>query len=245
MRAVDLMLTLFSFETKIYEEHHIPVQCVGHPLADQIPLNPNQTQAREGLGLSKKSKVLAILPGSRQMELKELAPIFLQAARLCLNRMPQLVVITSMINPERREQFEKILKTISPHLSIKIFEGQSHEVMLAADVALLTSGTVTLEAMLLKRPMVVAYRGSPFHAFLAKRLVTIKYFALPNLIADRKIVPEFLQDEVTPERLTQAILKYFNDATLCDELTQTYLSLHQLLKQNASVKAAEYIFPHD
>lgn len=110
-RAVNLMLTLFPFETAIYKEHQIPVQCVGHPLADQIPLYPNQKQARETLGLSPGAKILAILPGSRQMELKELANIFIQTARLCLNRMPHLVVITSMINAARRAQFEVYLKT--------------------------------------------------------------------------------------------------------------------------------------
>ena len=240
-RAVNLMLTLFPFETAIYKEHQIPVQCVGHPLADQIPLYPNQKQARETLGLSPGAKILAILPGSRQMELKELANIFIQTARLCLNRMPHLVVITSMINAARRAQFEVYLKNAAPYLSIKIFEQQSQEVILASDVVLLASGTVTLEAMLLKRPMVVAYRLSRFHYFMVRCLVTIKYFSLPNLIAGRKIVPEFLQHDATPGNLSAAVLRYFNDAGLCCELAQTYLALHQLLKQDASTKAAEYI----
>ncbi|OGT21124.1 MAG: lipid-A-disaccharide synthase [Gammaproteobacteria bacterium RIFCSPHIGHO2_02_FULL_42_13] len=240
-RAVDLMLTLLPFETTIYKEHQVPVQYVGHPLADQIPLYSDQMQAREKLGLSKDAKILAILPGSRQMELKELANIFIQTARLCLNRMPHLVVVTSMINASRRAQFETYLKSAAPYLSIKIFDQQSQEVMLASDVVLLASGTVTLEAMLLKRPMVVAYRLSRFHYFIARCLITIKYFSLPNLIANRKIVPEFLQNDVTPSNLSAAVLHYFNDAGLCRELTQTYLVLHQLLKQDASMKAAEYI----
>lgn len=240
-RSVDLMLTLFPFEAEFYKKNHVPVKFVGHPFADQIPMHPDQQKVRKQFGISKDAKVLALLPGSREMELEYLAETFIRTASLCLSREPNLQIITAMFNEARKKQFEKILKETSPQLSVKIISGQSRDVMLSADVVLLTSGTATLEAMLLKRPMVVAYRTSKLMNFLVKLLVKVKYFALPNLIAGRKIISEFYQEEATPEILSAAIMDLLNNSKEKEELIQTYIVLHKTLKQNASQKAAKAI----
>ncbi|MBN1684080.1 MAG: lipid-A-disaccharide synthase [Gammaproteobacteria bacterium] len=247
-RAVDLMLTLFPFETEIYEQHNIPVKFVGHPLADQIPLKPDQKKARIKLGLPLDKKILAILPGSRAMELKNMAKIFIKTAQICAEQIPGLQIITAMPNKARLIQMQRIetgsdtpVSDPSSKSCIKIFLQQSHEVIAASDVVLLAAGTVTLEAMLLKRPMVVAYRLSPISYHILKRLVKLQTFSLPNLIAGEKLVPEFLQNEVRPEILAPAILKLFKEAGRDLSLQKRFTELHKLLKKNASQEAAEAI----
>jgi lipid-A-disaccharide synthase len=240
-RAVDLMLTLLPFEVDIYKKHKIPVQFVGHPLADQIPLETDQIAIRAQLNIAHGAKVLGILPGSRETELKYLAEPFILAAKKCRQQIPGLQIITSMINEKRKEQFKKILQKIDPDFSVKIFVNKSHEVMAAADTLLLASGTVTLEAMLLKRPMVVAYKMSRFHFFIAKLLIKIDYFSLPNLIANKKIVPEFLQQEATPQALAQTVLEQLQDQKKTKKLITEFTNLHKQIRQNASTKTAEYI----
>lgn len=240
-RAVNLMLTLFPFETTIYQEHNIPVKFVGHPLADKIPLHPDKQAARTKLNLPHDAKILAILPGSRKMELKHLAKQFIQAAKICLNANPNLKIITAMVNPQRRQQFSKILAKTMPDLPITIFDQQAQTVLAAADVALLTSGTITLEAMLLKTPMVVAYRMSKINLIVAALLIRIKYFSIPNLIANKKIVPEFLQMQATAKNLAAAILEQLNNHDTTKATLAEFTHLHQLLRKNASQQAANAI----
>jgi lipid-A-disaccharide synthase len=240
-RAVNLMLTLFPFETTIYQEHNIPVKFVGHPLADKIPLHPDKQTARAKLNLPHDAKILAILPGSRKMELKHLAKQFIQAAKICLSAKPNLKIITAMVNSQRRQQFSKILAKTMPDLPITIFDQQAQTVLAAADVALLTSGTITLEAMLLKTPMVVAYRMSKINLIVAALLIRIKYFSIPNLIANKKIVPEFLQMQATAKNLAAAILEQLNDRDTTKATLAEFTRLHQLLRKNASQQAANAI----
>lgn len=240
-RAVDLMLTLFPFELSIYQQHQIPAKFVGHPLADEIPLVTDTNLARQQLGLKTNVKILAIMPGSREVELKYLAKNFILTAQQCLRYDPQLIIITNMVNQQRNDEFRRHLFASAPLLPIKIFVGQAHQVMAAADYLLLTSGTVTLEAMLYKKPMVVAYRLSPIVFWLLKLLVKIKYFSLPNLIAQEELVPEFLQDKATPTNLAKALLDQMNHPEKIINLKNRFTELHKQLQCNAAEKAAEYI----
>lgn len=240
-RAVDLMLTLFPFETNIYKQHHIPVQCVGHPLADQMPLQPDRKAARQQLGLPESGKILALLPGSRRMEVKKLGKIFIETAKWCLKREPNLQIISTMVNERRHKQFDKIIRKISPDFSIQVFKGESRRVLEAADVALVASGTVTLEALLLKCPMVVAYRVSNLTYFIAKHLVKVPHISLPNLLAGKKLVPEFLQAQVSPPILGEAILDQLKDKQKRERLIEEFDRMHRDLKRDASHQAAEAI----
>jgi lipid-A-disaccharide synthase len=245
-RAVDLMLTLFPFEVGIYKEHNISVKCVGHTLADEIDPNlslekENFLMVRKKLGLQPDSKILALLPGSRAMELKHLAEVFLHAAKICVNAIPELKIITAMANTKRRKQFEEIIERVSPKLPITIYDGNAQEVILASDAVLLAGGTVALETLLLKRPMVVAYKMSRLNYLIGKALIKIDYFSLPNLIAGKRIVPEFLQKEVIPETLATNILQQLNDVSKKDELIAEFAKIHQKLRRDASKQAAEAV----
>lgn len=241
--STDLMLTLFPFEKKFYEEHNIPVSFVGHPLADLIPLDVDKTAARESLSLSSDAEVLALLPGSRSNELHYLSEPFIEAVRWLREHKPNLEVIVPLANKQRRQQFESVLKNIADAPLIRLVDGQSREVMAAADVVLLASGTAALEAMLLKRPMVVAYKLSPVTYWIAKRLVKVENVSLPNLLADEKLVPEFIQHEATPNKLGKAVLEYFQNPTAIENIHQRFNEIHQTLRQNASDKAADAILP--
>ncbi len=240
-RAVDLMLTLFPFETDIYKRHKIPVKFVGHPLADQIPLEIEDWKARKALGLPVEGKVLAIFPGSRAMEIKNLAERFIRTASFCVEQEPGLQIVTSMVNKKRRQQFEKILNKTAPSLPIKIFEDRTQTVMTASDVLLLASGSVTLEGLLFGRPMVVAYKMAKVTFQIMKRLVKVKHFALPNLIAGRAIVPEFIQNEVSPEVMGPILLGYLNHPDENTRLAAEFLEIHKMLQKDASKTAAKAI----
>lgn len=240
-RAVDLMLTLFPFETEIYEKNQVPVQFVGHPLADAIPLDYEQWRARKALKLPVEGKILAILPGSRKLELKNLAEQFIQTASWCRDHEPTLQIITAMVNKNRRRQFENILQRVAPDLPIQIYDEKSQTVIAASDVLLLASGTVTLEGLLFEKPMVVAYKMARMTFQVMKRLVKVKNFALPNLIAGRPIVPEFLQKEVSPIVMGPILLGYLNNPDQTGRLAAEFLEIHKLLKHNANESAARAI----
>lgn len=240
-KSVDLMLTLFPFEADFYQQHHVPVKFVGHPLANEIPLEVDQKAARKKLELDYNKKILAILPGSRKMEIKQMADIFIQTAQRCKKEESDLEIITAMFNEEKAEQFKTILKKVAPDFSVQIFVGNSREVMIAADVLLLAAGTVTLEAMLLKKPMVVAYHMAWLNYFIVKRLVRVNYFSLPNIIANKTLVPEYLQEETTPEILSDTVLKQLNNEKYKRYLKEEFLKLHQLLRKNADVEAAKAV----
>jgi lipid-A-disaccharide synthase len=238
--AVDLMLTLFPFESKYYEEQHIPVRYIGHPLADVIPLASNVLLAREQLQLTHK-KIIALLPGSRQGEIKHNGPVLLQAAKLYSTRYPESVFISPMINRTRYLQFQQQWQSHCPELPLHLYEGKSHEVMAAADIIALTSGTATLEAMLCKKPMVVIYRASWFSAWVAKQLVKINYFSLPNILANAALVPEFFQQQATPENICAALIDYEQHPEKINQLKDQFDVLHQQLRCQASEKAAAAI----
>ncbi len=238
VKSTDLMLTLFPFEAKFYRDHRMPVHFVGHPLADLIPMHPDQAAARCMLGLPAKGEVLALLPGSRSTELKHLAATFIDTARWLKLQRPKLHVVVPLANEQRRRQFQSILAKALEPPALTLIDGRAREVMTAADVVLLASGTASLEAMLLKRPMVVAYRMAPFSYWLAKRLLKVKSISLPNLLADDILVPELLQDEATPDQLGHAVLYYFENPQSAAEVTVHFDEIHHELRQDASQQAA-------
>lgn len=239
-RAVDLMLTLFPFEAAFYQDHRVPVVCVGHTLADQIPLEDKKYEKRQQLGLDAEGKYLAILPGSRKSEVEKLCRTFLQAAELCRANDPNIHVLIPAANNARYEQITSIVSDF-PKLNVQLSKANSHDVMAVADVVLIASGTSTLEALLLKRPMVIAYRVAGLTFWLLKRLVKSKYVGLPNLLAGKSLVPELLQDQATPENISAEIIKALNDDSRQQQLINEYVSIHQTLKKNADETAASAV----
>lgn len=217
-KAVDLMLCLFPFEKSFYANHQIPVEFVGHPGADEIPLNVDSLAARKDLRLPKKASVIAILPGSRRNEINYLGEVFLKTAQRCYQQNPKLIFVVAIVNKERELQFLQLAKQITPHLPLQIIRGRSHQVMTAADIVLLASGTATLEAMLLKKPMVVAYKMSRLSYWMAKLLIKVDYIALPNLLAKKLLVPEFIQKKANVENLSQALFYYLNNPDFVSKL---------------------------
>lgn len=240
-RAVDLMLTLFPFEADFYKEHKVPVVCVGHHLADKIPLNTPKQPAREQLGLNPEQAVVCIMPGSRRSEVANLGALFLTAAQQLLLQHPQLQFVIPAANAERKAQLKQILAELPTSLPVTLVDGQSHLCMAAADVILLASGTATLEAMLMKRPMVVSYKISPITFAIVKRMVSRQWVSLPNLLANKELVPELLQQDATPEKLAAAVSERLDNQATIDYLEQEFLAIHQDIKRNADVSSAQAV----
>jgi len=240
-KAVGLMLTLFPFEEEFYRKHHIPVRFVGHPLADMISFENNPRDARASLGLPADKVIIGLLPGSRTTEMRRLAGLFIQTAMWCHERRPELHFAAPFVNTNMREIFEQTHKQLAPGLPITLVDGRSREVMTAADVVLLASGTATLEAMLLNRPMVVAYRLAPLTYWIARRLVKINRYSLPNLLTSRPLVPEFIQDMASPENLGKAILEYVDSPSSVEALTEQFDHMHHVLRQHANENAAQAV----
>jgi lipid-A-disaccharide synthase len=203
-RSVDLMLCLFPFETDIYRQHDIPASFVGHPLADEIPVGVDAADCRAQLGLPPTGPLLALLPGSRNSEVDLLAPLFLQAAQRLWQDDRTLSLVIPAASEALRLRLARLLQ-VYPQLPVTLLTGRSREVMAAADAVLLASGTATLEAALLQRPMVVAYRMAPLSWWLVSRLVTTPFVALPNILLGRELVPELLQEAATPQALAAAL----------------------------------------
>ncbi len=236
-KCVDLMLTVLPFETDIYRKHNIPVEFVGHPLADQIPLESNKVEARRILGLDVDKPVLAILPGSRGMEIKQLGRQFVTTALRCMKEMPDLQCVAPMVNDKCRYAF---IAERGP-VPIKLVRRQARTIMAAADVVLLASGTATLEAMLVNRPMVVAYKMHTINYYILRLLVRLKYISLPNLLANTDLVPEFIQKEASTRNLSDAVIEYFDHPRLATKLTCRFRAMHEELQRGASDRAAEAI----
>ncbi|MFL0809793.1 MAG: lipid-A-disaccharide synthase [Agarilytica sp.] len=242
-RAVDMILTLFPFEAKFYDEHKVPVHCVGHPLADKLPIEDASTSARKKLGLDSDGLYLAVLPGSRRAEVENLAATFIQAAAICKKTLPHLRLLIPAVNELRQEEIQAILDELNfagiPQEDIRLSQGDSHDVMAAADVVLMASGTTTLEAMLLKRPMVIAYCVAPLSYWILKCLVKSKYIGLPNLLANEGLVPELIQGAASPENISEALMEYFQSKEKREAVLSRFRDIHLDLKKNANEEAAK------
>jgi lipid-A-disaccharide synthase len=237
--ATDMVLAFLPFEKAFYDQHNAPCRFVGHTMADAIPLTSPVAPARELLGLNFDAPVLAVLPGSRGGEVEMLAPPFLQASQLLREQYPTLQFVVPLVNARRRQQFESIKQQIAPNLPMTLVDGQARQVMTSADVILLASGTATLEAMLVKRPMVVAYKVKPLTFWIGEKLVKIRTFSLPNLLAGRKLVPELIQPDCTPDKLAAAVSGYLqqDNQALLNEFTH----LHELIRCDADKQAAQAV----
>ncbi len=235
-RSTDLMLCLLPFEKAFYDQHGVDARFIGHPLADEIPLQADASAARQQLGLDPEDTWVAMLPGSRGGEVERLAPLFLDAARWLLQRQPQLKFLIPAANDERYQQLSELLD--GQQLPVQLVKGQSRTVMQASDAVLMASGTASLEGMLLKKPMVVAYRLAALTFAIASRMLKIDHMSLPNLLADEPLVPEFLQKKVTPEAMGQALLTQLTDTEHHDYTVQRFSEMHQLLRLDASEQAA-------
>lgn len=239
-RSVDLMLTLLPFEAKFYEQHQVPVAFVGHHLADEIPLQIDQKAARESLHIAPDARVVALLPGSRSGEVERLGTIFMQMAALCFARDPTLQFVIPAANADRYRQLHLQLSSFVDY-PIQLVNGRSQLVMSAADVVVMASGTTTLEALLLKRPMVIAYKVAGLSWAILSRIVKTPFVGLPNLLAGKKLVPELLQAQATPQNLADATMSYFEHPEETQALRDTFYQMHETLRRDASERAAEAI----
>lgn len=236
--ATNLVLALLPFEKAFYDKHQVPCTFVGHTLADDIPLEHDQHVARQTLGLAEEDKVLALLPGSRGSEVGLLSDTYIRTAAKLQSENPELKIVVPLVNDKRKQQFCQILDKTAPNLKVQLLDGQSNLAMQAADAILLASGTATLEGMLYKKPMVVGYKIKPMSYWIFKTLFTfnIKYFSLPNLLADEELVPEFLQQDCNVENLSNALTGMLNSSNA--ELKARFLAIHQQIRLDANQQAA-------
>lgn len=239
-RAVDLMLTLFPFEAKFYKAHDVAVRFVGHPLADTIPEYSDKDAARKSLGLDQGAKIVALLPGSRSGEVAYIGKSFLDTARWLYDRDPSISFVLPYVNEARRVQIQAMLDENPSKLPLTLIAGRSREVMAASDVIVLASGTATLEAMLVNRPMVVSYRVSKITHYIMKRLLKAPFISLPNLLAGKELVPELIQDEAQPEKIGAQVVERLLPSK-AKETNESFSELHQSLKLNASEQAADAV----
>jgi lipid-A-disaccharide synthase len=249
-RAVSHILALFPFEPALYQQVGVPVTYIGHPLADALPMEPDVAQMREKLKLKKNSVVIALLPGSRQSEVIFHAELVLESAisfeRLMRENGKSVQFLVPLVTRETRDIFQNAwhqLLTQKPdvHIDMQIMFGHAHEAMIAADAIVVASGTATLEAALLKKPMVITYKMSNMSWQLLKRMRLQPYVGLPNILAGEFIVPELLQKDANPEQIAQTLYNLLADKAGLSELREKYRTIHTQLKQNSAQKAAAVI----
>jgi lipid-A-disaccharide synthase len=238
-KAVDLVLTLFPFEADFYQKYQVPVCFVGHPLADIINLLPDSQLARSELSLPATAKILAFLPGSRHSEVARLGPVFLQTAELLSLQSPDLIFLFPCASSHCKSQLQSMLGPA--HTTVRLLNGQSRLAMEAADVVVLASGTATLEAMLLKKPMVVCYKMAWLSYAIISRMLRVPYFSLPNLLAGESIVEELVQKQVNPSLLASKVVKFLAEEPQNQHMLQRYMQIHQSLRMGASNKAAQAV----
>lgn len=241
-QAVSHMLVVFPFEEQLYRDAGVPVTYVGHPLAEVIPLEPDVAAARRQLGIAPDATVVAILPGSRLSELNYHAAAFIGAARILAQRDPSITFITPMVGERQRQHFIGLLDKLGlKDVPLTIVEGQSHAVIAAADVVLVSSGTATLEVALFKKPMVVAYKVMWATWQIVRRMVYTRWCALPNIIEQEALVPEFLQEQATPEALAEALWQQLHDEANRKVLRQRFIDLHHALLRNTAEISAQAV----
>lgn len=241
-RAVNRVLALFPMEPPLYEKARIPVTYVGHPMADSIPLETSKQAVREKLSLPRDVPIFALLPGSRQGELAMMAETFVQTAKLLHERMPQAQFVVPLTTRETRLQFEMAIYTQQAgEIPFRLLFGHAQDALGAADVSLVASGTATLEAALIKRPMVITYKIAKLSYWIMKRMAYQAFVGLPNILAGRQVVPELIQDDASPENLAEALFKLYEDKDNARVVAEVFTELHLQLRQNTAEKAANAV----
>ncbi len=248
-KCVDHILVLFPFEPAIYEAENIPVTYVGHPLGDMLPMEVDQLKARKQLKLPQEALLIALLPGSRESEVKSHAILFVEAAKEIYDREPGAHFVVPFISRETMQHFQEVVFHMNSlmdndALPITLMFGHSHEAMQAADAVILASGTATLEAALLKKPMVITYQMPFLNWQILKRMRLSKHIGLPNILVNERLVPELIQDDATPANITNALFNMLNDSVFLLQLKRKFSKLHQVLKQNAGEQAANVVLKH-
>lgn len=239
-KAVDHMLCVFPFETALLEKAGVAATYVGHPLADEIPLVPDTAGARAALGLPPDGPLIAVLPGSRRSEIELIGPTFFAAMALMQQREPALRFVVPAATPALRALLQPMAAQY-PQLAVTLVEGHAQRAMTAADAILVKSGTVTLEAALLKKPMVISYKVPWLTGQIMRRQGYLPYVGLPNILAGRFVVPELLQHFATPEALADATLTQLNDEANRRALTEIFTEMHLALRRNTAQCAAEAV----
>jgi lipid-A-disaccharide synthase len=240
--SVDSMLTLFPFEAAFYRDHGVQARFVGHPLADEIAHDCGRQAARTALGLPAAKACIALLPGSRSSEIERLLPLFLQAAALCRRALPDVQFVLPVASPDLMPRCRAIVQQREyAGLGVMLVQGQARSAMCGADAVLLASGTATLECLLLKRPMVVAYRLHPLSYWLVRRLLQVPYVSLPNNLLGRGQVPEFLQSRATPGQLSAALLDLLEDPAAAARQVEPFAAVHRSLRQDAAGQVADAV----
>lgn len=239
-RAADLLLTIFPFETDFLRRHRVTARYVGHPLACEMPMQPDRGAARAAIGLDPERPTLAVLPGSRHGEVSRLARPFLQTAAALRDPIPDLQVVVPLVNASTRTLFEQQWQATAPQLEVRIAVGASRQALAAADVVLTASGTATLEGLLSKRPMVVGYKvqGATYWVARSLRLVKVAHVAMANLLADERLAPELIQADCEPAGLLPPLLEFFRDAGLRQRIAERYCEIHAALRRDTNREAA-------
>lgn len=238
-KATHLVLAFLPFEKAFYDKFNVPCEFIGHTLADAIPLESDKAPARELLGLEQDKQWLAVLPGSRGSELKMLSQPFIETCKKLQQAFPELGFVVALVNQKRREQFEQAWKEYAPELDFKLVDDTARNVITASDAVMLASGTVALECMLLKRPMVVGYRVNAVTAFLAKRLLKTQHVSLPNILADTELVKEYLQDDCTPDNLFGEVSRLLEGDN--HQMLDKFTEMHHWIRKDADQQAANAV----
>ncbi|UJZ94421.1 lipid-A-disaccharide synthase [Photobacterium damselae subsp. damselae] len=238
-KATNLVLAFLPFEKAFYDKFNVPSEFIGHTMADAIPLETDKLAARQLLNLDPNQRYLAVLPGSRGGEMELIAPPFIETCRLLKQQHPDLGFVVALVNQKRREQFEQAWQSIAPELDFVLVDDTARNVMIASDAVLLASGTVALECMLVKRPMVVGYKVKPLTAWLAKRMLKTKYVSLPNILADKELVPELLQEECEPAKLAEQVNRFLAQDN--SDLIAEFNQMHQWIRCDADKQAAQAV----
>jgi len=239
---VDRILVMLPFEEPLYRKAGIPVSYVGHPLADLIPFEPNKDEARAQLRLPSGKLIVALLPGSRRSEMHHMADAFVLAAQRFHQEVPDVHFVCPTATRATRDLFEMaVYRNGQTELPLTLMFGHSHEALAAADLALVASGTATLETALFKTPMVIAYRQSPLSWAIMRRMAYLPYVGMPNILAGEKLVPELLQDQVNPQALAEALLALLRDSEARKRQIERFREFHVLLRQNTAEKAADAV----
>jgi len=237
--ATHLVLAFLPFEKAFYDKFNVPCEFIGHTLADSIPLESDKLAARQLLGLDEQRRWLAVLPGSRGGEMKMLAEPFIKTCQQLQTRYPELGFVVALVNAKRRAQFEEAWKRVAPELNFVLVDDTARNVITASDAVMLASGTVALECMLIKRPMVVGYRVNAFTAFLAKHLLKTPYVSLPNILAGEELVKELLQDNCTVDNLCHEVSRLLDSDN--QALMSKFTEMHQWIRKDADQQAAQAV----